>query len=76
MSRSRKKNPICGNACAESDKRDKQIANRAFRRKSREALRNDTEPVVDIRQVSNICDFAKDGRHYISPENQERYMRK
>ena len=38
MSRSRKKAPVCYNACGQSQKRGKQFSNRKFRSMEREAM--------------------------------------
>lgn len=63
MSRSRRKTPIFGITLADSDKADKRIANRRWRSRSRQAIRQGKEPPM-LREVSDAWDFAKDGRHY------------
>jgi ribosomal protein L36 len=57
--------PIFGNCnIRSSEKRDKQLANRAFRRKTRVAIINNTEPPNDLNEVSNVYSFKKDGKGY------------
>lgn len=65
MSRSYRKTPICGYTCAESEKQDKRVANRKFRRESRVAIRKGKEPPISLKQISNVWDFAKDGKQYL-----------
>ena len=64
MSRSFIKNKIVGYTKKESEKRDKTIANKRCRRlvKVRIAKRSEVLPL--IREVSNIYQFDKDGKHY------------
>lgn len=64
MSRSFMKNKIVGYTKKETEKRDKTIANKRYRRlvKVRIAKRSEILPL--IREVSNIYQFDKDGKHY------------
>ena len=64
MSRSWIKNKIVGYTKKESEKRDKTIANKRYRRlvKVRIAKRSELLPL--IREISNIYQFDKDGKHY------------
>jgi hypothetical protein len=64
MSRSWIKNKIVGYTKKESEKRDKTIANKRYRRlvKVRIAKRSEVLPL--IREISNIYQFDKDGKHY------------
>ena len=56
---------------------DKIRANRKFRRVARERIRADSEAPPDIREVSNVWLFAKDGRHFVrNPEIAARVIRK
>lgn len=64
MSRSRKKTPIHGNTCAESEKNDKRIWHRQFRRLARICLRQGCEIMPHFREVSDTWCMAKDGRNY------------
>jgi len=63
MSRSYNKNPIRGNTTADSEKKDKQIANRSFRRTSKQKIKNEKEPPL-VRENSNVWTFDKDGKHW------------
>lgn len=63
MSRSGKKNPFFGN-CAYSDKKGKQQANRKIRRKNRLEILRESESFSSLREVSDIWDFPKDGKHF------------
>lgn len=79
MSRSKRKTPIMGITCAKSEKEDKRLANRAFRRRTRQALVVEMEPPFSRHQVSNVWDFAKDGKQFLSQEtikNYPRFLRK
>lgn len=68
MSRSYRKNPISSNTCAganRSEKKDKIIANKKFRRMTRNQLSidPDSEDIPeDMDEVSNIWNFTKDGK--------------
>jgi len=77
MSRSRRKTPICGITTAESDKRDKQLGNRRYRRAANVAVgKGEDVPVYDL--LVNPYSFSKDGRQYVSKNSQyyEDVMRK
>lgn len=76
MSRSRKKNSICGNAKAESEKEDKQITHRIFRRRSKRAIQKESEPPESFNEVRSTWDFAKDGKQYFDEEKHPELMRK
>ena len=66
MSRSRKKTPIKGITTASSEKQDKRDANRKFRRKTKQQVNLDNETISEIRELSNVWGFDKDGKHYDS----------
>ena len=72
MSRSRRKTPICGIA-GSSDKEGKRLANRKFRRKEKEALKECKEPPKDLNEVSDVWSFNKDGKKYYSREDCDNY---
>ena len=80
MSRSRRKRPFTGWAVADSDKEDKQISNRRLRRISKVELSDgwDDEDFIlpDIREVSNVYFFAKDGKQMFDPIDWPKGMRK
>lgn len=71
MSNSRKKTPICGYTTAESEKQDKRLANRCYRRTVRQQLglvmqgEDDTSVITTIRAVSNRWSFDKDGKQFL-----------
>ena len=62
MSRSYKKNNIGGNAGG-SDKYDKQLSNRKFRKK-RSNDNTEDDFYDDIKEVSNKWTFKKDGKSF------------
>jgi hypothetical protein len=64
MSRSFRKTKIFGITTCESEKKDKRIANRKFRRKSKAAVKEGAEPPHDLAEVSSTWDFGKDGKMY------------
>jgi hypothetical protein len=73
MSRSRKKTPIFGITTASSEKRDKRLANRKLRRLTTTELRcslyDDDLILPEIRDVSNVYNFEKDGKGYRPDQN-------
>jgi len=73
MSRSRRKTPITGWTTSKSEKKDKQIANRRFRRREKQAIYHGEEPPEDPNEVSNPWDFAKDGKQYIDEETRKKF---
>ena len=62
MSRSYRKNPVLGNACPASEKRDKTLANRALQRINKVEVRKDSEIYSLQREVSDVWCFPKDGK--------------
>lgn len=64
MSRSHQKTPIRGNTIAESEKQDKRHANRKFRRIVRQKMKAGEDTLPQIREVSNVWKFDKDGKTY------------
>lgn len=68
MSRSFKHTTISGITTATSEKRDKQLANRRFRRISKHRVRIDKEPLIDLNEISDIWDFQKDGKRCFFPD--------
>ncbi len=75
MSRSRRKHPFCGWSYADSEKKDKQFANRAFRRRVKCALATG-RVVPDRREVSKVYWFDKDGKQRFDPEKYPGGLRK
>ncbi len=85
MTRSKRKTPIISNTVSGfngSEKDDKRIANRDFRRTNKMLLRDqemakDLEDIIlldRIREVSDVWSFKKDGKHYFTDADKE--MRK
>jgi len=75
MSRSRRKTPICGWSCAESEKKDKQLANRTFRRVGKRALVAEKAMPL-LQELSQVYDFAKNGKQVFDPRKRPKEMRK
>jgi hypothetical protein len=75
MSRSRKKNPFTGHTVCDSDKKDKQIANRRLRIKTRQKIKSmvdyDDEVLLEIDDVSDTWNFAKDGKFRFNPDSKD-----
>lgn len=76
MSRSYKKNPFTGNTTSKSEKQDKQLANRCFRRNSKQKINMGKEPHLSLNEVSNIWKFDKDGKNLFCPIKYPHLMRK
>lgn len=53
-----------GITTAQSEKQDKRLANRRFRRQATLAVLAEREPPHRIEETSNVYSFAKDGRQY------------
>ena len=68
MSRSYKHTTISAITTAQSEKKDKQLANRRFRRISRHRVKIDAEPLIDLDEISDIWGFQKDGKRYFNPD--------
>jgi hypothetical protein len=69
MTRSIKNNYFLAHACCRSEKKDKKIWHKAFRKKEKQNLgSSDLEEYVTThhREVSNPWNMAKDGKHYYS----------
>lgn len=75
MSRSYKHTTISAITTAQSEKRDKQLANRRFRRISRHRVKIDKEPLIDLDEISDIWDFQKDGKRYFDPEEAKKFSK-
>lgn len=78
MARSRKKMPFIGVTTAESEKDDKVFAHKRERRAVH--IRLNESPVTDIlpttREVSNVWNFAKDGKTIVRPGQRRNALRK
>ncbi len=75
MSRSKKKTSKLGLNNSPSEKKDKQAANRVFRRNSKQQINSGKEPITDINEVITTWDMAKDGKRYVKKPNAKQ-MRK
>lgn len=64
VGKSRRNTPIVSNAVADSEKKDKRIWNRKFRRLSNEKIKQGDEPPADIREITDVWLGEKDGKHY------------
>lgn len=64
MSNSIKKTPKRGITTCESEKQDKKIANRKFRKIVKDKIRKQDEVLPLIREVSDVWAFGKDGKIY------------
>ncbi|MGG6230487.1 hypothetical protein [Tenacibaculum sp. SDUM215027] len=75
MSRSKKKTKIHGNTTAKSEKENKQDANRKLRRIVKQKVNSGKTELPELREVSNVWSFDKDGKRYNS-EMTEKELRK
>jgi len=75
MSDSKKKTKIVGITTAKSEKEDKREANRKLRRITKQKIKKGEWDIPQLREVSNIWCFTKDGKIY-SPNLDEKYFRK
>lgn len=69
MSRSHKKHPFITWAVSKSNKKDKIVANRLFRRISKIKMSNDEEPLHSLKECSNVWNFNSDGLAYYHPKH-------
>ena len=75
MTRSRRRTPITGMTCAESDKEAKRKANRQARR-ALKSRRLDVEDPPDKRKFGSPWNAPKDGKQFFNPEDHPDMMRK
>lgn len=71
MSRSRKKTPKAGRTKAHTEKGNKRKANRKLRRATKTQVKKGDSVLVQIREVSSVWDFAKDGKRYVLNPSQK-----
>ena len=78
MSRSRRKTPMRGITTAESEKKNKQLANRKERHRNRQLLGYflDETLLMHRRQAGNPWLMDKDGKAFFDPEKYPELMRK
>jgi hypothetical protein len=65
MARSRKKTPITGITTTDTEKNDKRLANRKLRVAVRTALAGDGEIMPELREISDVWSFGKDGKRWV-----------
>lgn len=73
MSRSYKHTTISAITTAQSEKQDKRLANRRFRRISKHRVKIDAEPLIDLNEISDPWDFQKDGKRYFFPDEAKKF---
>ncbi|MGA2298490.1 MAG: hypothetical protein ABSG15_13170 [FCB group bacterium] len=66
MSRSVRKTKITGITTCESEKIYKQKANRQYRHKVKQSINKGKEVLPEIKEVSDVWSFGKDGKRYYS----------
>jgi|TARA_B110000967_G_scaffold209020_1_gene263345 hypothetical protein len=66
MSRSKKKTKIQGITTAKSEKKNKSAANRTFRRIVKKKVESEETVLPELREISNVWSFDKDGKKYNS----------
>lgn len=80
MGKSKKKHPFSGITTSETEKKDKQIANKRLRLRTKQKLKHMEDPDAEIfpekEEVSNVYSFAKDGKCRFDPELHPKLMRK
>ncbi|QDV18221.1 hypothetical protein Pan153_28780 [Gimesia panareensis] len=78
MSRSRKKSPFMPITTARSEKEDKMLANRRHRRINKRLLNqtHDQDALLELRVLSNVWGFDKDGKRMVDPDLQRHLLRK
>lgn len=75
MSRSKKKTKIRGITTAVSEKQDKRDANRKLRRVVKQKVKKGNENLPELKDISNVWLFDKDGKTYDKKMN-DRDLRK
>ena len=65
MSRSMRKTSKRGNTTSESEKENKRKANRKLRRKTKQQVKKGNSNLSQLREVSNVWEFDKDGKTYL-----------
>lgn len=75
MSRSRKKSKVQSVSNADTEKEDKRFANRKHRRIVKQQVKSGKENLAQLKEVSNVWSFDKDGKHY-DPDSDPSKLRK
>lgn len=78
MSRSRKKTSIAGITSSPSEKQDKRIYNRRYRRVCKQVLQSniEIELLPHLREYSNPWSMNKDGKNWFNHKKYPERMRK
>jgi hypothetical protein len=78
MSKSKKRTPICGVTRARSEKQDKRLYNRRYRRACKQVLHihRACELLPQLREYSNPWAMSKDGKRWFDPREWPKLMRK
>lgn len=75
MSRSRRKSPITGVTTAVTEKGNKRDANRKLRRLNRAKIHKNDFDLFQLREISNVWAFDKDGKHYLKDPDKRCLMK-
>jgi len=78
MSRSKKRTPVCGMTSARSEKQDKRLYNRRYRRICKQIIHADPtrELLPSLSEYSNTWAMDKDGKVRFDPRNRPELLRK
>jgi hypothetical protein len=78
MSRSKRRTPVRGITSARSEKQDKRLYNRRYRRVCKQALYADPtrELLPLLREYSNVGAMDKDGKFWFDPRERPVLLRK
>jgi hypothetical protein len=78
MSRSKRRTPVCGMTSASSEKQDKRLYNRRYRRVCKQAIHADPaqELLPLLREYSNTGAMDKDGKVRFDPRARPELLRK
>ncbi|QBJ87830.1 hypothetical protein DDI74_16875 [Chryseobacterium gleum] len=75
MSRSRRKTPITGVTTAVTEKENKRDANRKLRRLNKIKIRKRDYDLFQLREISNVWGFDKDGKYYVKNPSKRSLMK-
>ena len=78
MSRSKRRTPVRGRTSARSEKQDKRLYNRRYRRACKQAIHADPtqEMLPLLREYSNPGAMDKDGKFWFDPRARPELLRK
>lgn len=75
MSRSKRKTPITGITTAETEKKNKLEANRKLRRLNKIKMHKGDFNFFQLREISNVWGFDKDGKRYLKEPDRKDLMK-